>query len=258
MSTQFPISVYIIAYNNEAKIRHTLEGVSGWADEIIVIDSYSTDKTLDICKEFPVRIVQHEFKGFGELRNFAVAQTKYDWVLSVDSDEYVTDELKQEITRTLENTPKYPAYHIPRINYFIQYKITHGGFYPDYRTPQFFSKHKMTYNSEDMGHEGYVVDGEKGYFKEHIIQYPFLTLGEFLAKMERYSTLMAQDRVAKGETFKVSKLLFSPLFLFFKMYVVRRGFLDGLPGLVLAVLYIHYTILKYVKIWDLTHNLPVK
>jgi len=249
-----PLSVFVLAYNSADKIRQCLESVS-WADEIVVVDSFSADSTEAIAREFTDKVIQHEFKGFGELRNFALSRLSHEWVLSVDSDEVVTPEFRAEIEGMLERGPDADAYFVPRINYFLRkYKILHGGWYPDYRQPQFFNRNKFRYREDQLVHEGFVCDGRVGYMKEHVIQYPFLTLREFLEKMDRYSNLMARQRIESGKRFSAVKLIFSPPVFFVKMYIFRRGFMDGLPGLVLALLYANYTLLKYVKLWNLERN----
>jgi glycosyltransferase involved in cell wall biosynthesis len=251
---RLPISIYILTFNSDAKIRKCLQSVF-WADEIVIIDSFSTDNTLEICKEFTQKIFQHKFHGFGNLRNFALSCVSNDWVLSIDSDEVVTDELRFEIEEKLTTGPEADAYFVPRINYFLKYKITHGGWYPDYRQPQFFNRKKYKYIEEDLVHESFVVDGSIAYLKGHVIQYPFITLKEFFEKMDRYSTLVVEQRWREGKRLKKRYLLFHPLAFFIKMYLLRSGFLDGFPGLILAMLYSYYTLIKYIKLWDIEHNL---
>ncbi|MDI6641871.1 MAG: glycosyltransferase family 2 protein, partial [Elusimicrobiota bacterium] len=148
--------MYVLTYNEERKIRACLESVK-WADEIVIIDSYSTDKTLDICKEYTDKIFQKEFTGFGNLRNFALEHITYNWVLSVDSDERVTEELKQEILERLTTEPSADVYFIPRKSHFLTYWVRHCGWYPDYRQPQFFNKTKMKYKETDLVHETFVL-----------------------------------------------------------------------------------------------------
>jgi len=243
------LSVYVIAFNDEPNMRGCLESVA-WADELIVVDSYSTDATAKIAEEFTDKVYQHHFEGFGRLRNEAVAHATHDWVFSLDSDERMTPELREEIRRLLDEGPQAEAYFVPRRNYFLGRWIRHCGWYPDYRQPQLFRKGRLRYR-EDLVHEGFDVDGTIGYLKEHVLQYPFRDIDHYLAKQDRYSDLMARRLREQGRRFRAHQLVTHPLFTFFKMYVGHAGILDGMPGLILSGLYAYYTLIKYAKFWEL-------
>ncbi len=249
------VSAVVIAYNDEANMRACLESLY-WADEIIVVDSYSTDQTAKISLEYTDKIYQHEFHGFGRLRNEAMAHATYDWVLSLDTDERATPELYEEIRHKLSHASDVHAYFIPRLNYFLGRWITHCGWYPDYRQPQFFHKAHMRYR-EDLVHESFEVSGPVGYFTSHVKQYPFRDINQYFMKMDRYSSLMSEEMKKRGRRFYVHQLLSHPLFTFFKMYVLRRGFLDGKPGLILSGLYAYYTFVKYAKLWELERDVSL-
>ncbi len=243
------VSVVIIAYNDEPNIRACLESVT-WADELIVVDSYSTDATEKISREFTDRVYQHAFNGFGRLRNEAIAHASHDWVFSLDTDERATPELREEIRQLLARGAEADAYFIPRKNYFLGRWIRGAGWYPDYRQPQLFRKSRMRYR-DDLVHEGFELDGRVGYLTQHVLQYPFRDIDHYLAKMDRYSDLMARRMVEEGRSFRAHQLVTHPTFTFFKMYLLRRGILDGMPGLILAGLYAYYTFIKYAKLWEL-------
>jgi glycosyltransferase involved in cell wall biosynthesis len=242
------VTVYVIAYNNEATIRACLESVR-WADELIVVDSHSTDATEKISREFTDRVYQQDFQGFGRLRNAAVAHASHDWVFSLDTDEVATPEIRDEIRRLLDAGPAADAYFVPRKNYFLGRWIRHCGWYPDYRQPQLFRKHRMRYRDE-LVHETFDLDGTAGYLCEHVLQYPFRDIDHYLAKMDRYSDLMAARMVEQGRWFHAHQLVTHPAFTFIKMYLGRAGFLDGRPGLILSGLYAYYTFIKYAKFWE--------
>jgi len=242
------LSVYVMTYNEEAKIRDCLESVT-WADEIVILDSFSTDRTVPICENYTDKIFQQEFVGFGKLRNIAIEHCANDWILSVDADERVTLELREEILKKLAEAPDADAYFIPRKSHFLKYWVRHCGWYPDYRQPQFFHKHKMKYR-EQLVHESFDVSGKVGHLREHVIQYPFLSLDQFLKKMDRYSTLRAQDMMSQGASFHISQVIVHPLAMFWRMYFQKLGFLDGKVGLILSLLYAYYTMLKYAKLWE--------
>jgi glycosyltransferase involved in cell wall biosynthesis len=250
MTTVPKLSVYVLAYNDEPNIRACLETVT-WADELIVVDSFSTDATEKISREFTPHVYQHEFRGFGRLRNDAVAHTSHDWVFSLDSDERATPEIRDEIQDLLRRGPHADAYFVPRQNFFLGRQIRHCGWYPDYRQPQLFRRDRMRYR-EDLVHESFELNGRIGYLKQHVLQYPFRDVDHYLAKMDRYSDLMAQRMVEQGRRFRSWQLFLNPSFTFFKMYVGRAGFLDGMPGLILSGLYAYYTFIKYAKFWELT------
>lgn len=250
-STCPKLSAYVIAYNDEPNIRACLKSVAGWADELIVVDSHSTDSTAKIAAEFTDKVYQHEFHGFGRLRNEAVAHTSHNWVFSLDTDERMTPEIRDEIRAVLARGPEADAYFVPRRNYFLGRWIRHSGWYPDYRQPQLFRKDRMRYR-EEVVHESFELNGRVGYLNEHVLQHPFRDIDHYLAKMDRYSDLMAKRMVEQGRRFHAHQLVTHPCFTFLKMYVGRAGFLDGPPGLILSMLYAYYTFIKYAKFWELT------
>lgn len=246
------VSVVVLAYNDEPNIRHCLESVC-WADELIVVDSFSTDSTETIAREFTDKVFKHTFQGFGRLRNDAVSYASHDWIFSLDTDERATPEVREEIRKILDEEPKADAYFIPRQNSFLGRPIKYCGWYPDYRQPQLFRKSRMRYR-EDLVHEGFDLDGRIGYLHHHVLQYPFQDIDHYLRKMDRYTDLMSQRMLGQGRTFRAHQLILHPLFTFTKMYFLRRGFLDGIPGLILSGLYTYYTFIKYAKLWELTKN----
>ena len=244
------LSAFVMTYNDAHQLRACLQSIT-WADEIIVVDSFSTDGTEAVAREFTDQVYQHEFKGFGRLRNEAVAHVSHNWVFSLDTDERATVELRDEIQALLDRGPEADAYFIPRKNYFLGRWIRHGGWYPDYRQPQLFRKDRMRYR-DDLVHEGFELNGVTGYLKEHVLQYPFRDLDHYLQKMDRYADLMARRMVEQKQCFHAHQLVTHPCFTFFKMFVARAGGLDGMPGLILAGLYAYYTFVKYAMFWELT------
>jgi glycosyltransferase involved in cell wall biosynthesis len=243
------LSVYVIAYNDEPNMRACLESVAGWGDELIVVDSHSTDRTVAISREFTSKVHQVDFKGFGDLRNQAVALTTHEWVFSLDSDERMTPELREEIRLLLDRGPDKDAYFVPRKNYFLGRWIQHCGWYPDYRQPQLFRKERFRYRQE-LVHESFDCDGPVGFLKSPALQYPFRSIDHYMAKQGRYSDLMARRMAEQGRRFSSHQLITHPLAAFLKMYVQRAGFLDGVQGLILSCLYAYYTFMKYAKLWE--------
>jgi glycosyltransferase involved in cell wall biosynthesis len=249
LSTPLKISAVVIAYNDGPNMRRCLESL-GWADEIVVIDSHSTDGTTEICLEYTDKVFHYPFQGFGALRNQAITHAAYDWIFSLDTDEWTTADIQQEIRTLLAQEPPAQAYFVPRRNYFLGCWIKHGGWYPDYRQPQLFHKAHMRYR-EDLVHEGFELQGQAGHLQSHVEQVPFRTIDQYLGKMDRYSTLRAEVMHHEGRRFRVHQLISHPLFTFMKMFVFRGGVLDRKPGLILSILYSYYTFVKYAKLWEL-------
>lgn len=245
------ISAYIIAYNEAWKIADAINSVL-WADEIVVVDSHSTDDTVAIAESLGARVVQVDFVGFGDLRNRAIAACSHQWVFSLDSDERCTPEARDEILEKITNPGKIEAWYIPRRNFFMGRWIKHSGFYPDYRQPQLFKKGCLRFDL-DMVHEAYHVDSSEpaGYLENPIWQIPFRDLEEVLHKANKYSSLGAQKLADKGKTGGMAKALGRGAWSFLKLYFLKLGVLDGWPGFVIAVGNFEGTFFKYAKLHEL-------
>lgn len=239
------ISVYIIAYNEAEKVAATIESVH-WADEIIVVDSNSTDGTQDIASQLGAKVVQVEFKGFGDLRNQAILACSHDWIFSVDADERCTPEVAAEIRTVINSPDAADAYLMPRRNFFMGKWIRHSGWYPNYRQPQLFRKGKMRYDQKPV-HEGYEMLSDKpvAHMQNPIWQFPFKNMAEVMHKANRYSSLGAEKIVHKK--ISMAFALVHGLWSFVKHYVFKRGFLDGWAGFVIALGNFEGTFYRYVK-----------
>jgi len=239
------VSVYIIAFNEAEKVRATIESVR-WADEVVLIDSHSTDATADIAQSLGVRVVQVEFKGFGDLRNQALAACSHDWIFSLDADERCTPEAESEIRAITANPQSLDAYWTPRRNYFMGRWIKHSGWYPNYRQPQLFRKGTLRYDQKPV-HEGFELLTSKppGHMKNAIWQFPFKNLAEVMHKANRYSTLGAEK--IKHKKLSMGSALTHGLWAFVKHYVFKRGFLDGWAGFVIALGNFEGTFYRYAK-----------
>jgi glycosyltransferase involved in cell wall biosynthesis len=254
MENRNKLSVTMITYNEEANIQDALESIR-WADEIVVLDSFSKDRTVEICKKYTDKIISQEFVGYGKLRNIAIDHASHNWILSLDADERVTEPLKMEILQELQKGPSADGYSIPRKSHFLGYWVRHCGWYPDYRSMQLFHKAKGRYTEVlNDDHLDLVPGGRRGYLKSPILHYTYHDLDQYLAKMDRYTTLKAQQMVKDGRRFHAHQLLTHPLFTFLKMYIFRQGFRDGHIGLILSILYTYYTFVKYAKLWELTRT----
>jgi glycosyltransferase involved in cell wall biosynthesis len=239
------ISVYIIAYNEADKIEPALKSVR-WADEIVVADSFSTDRTVEIARQYTDRVLQVPFEGFGKLRNDVLAQLTGDWVFSLDADERCTEAAAAEIRRIVERPDAADAYHVPRRNFLLGRWIRHSGWYPDYRQPQLFRRGKLRY-TEDAVHETYILDGTLANTTEPIAQVPFKDLAQIVHKMQRYSTLGVERLAERNTRPSMSKALAHGLGAFFRHYVVRLGFLDGWAGFIIAFSNFEGTFYRYAK-----------
>jgi glycosyltransferase involved in cell wall biosynthesis len=244
-----PISVYIIAYNEADKIRATIESAH-WADEIIVVDSFSTDGTAELATSLGARVVQVKFEGFGTLRNHAIAACTHPWIFSLDSDERCTPEVVAEIKSIVENPEAMDVYWTPRRNFFMGRWIRHSGWYPNYRQPQLFRKGAMAYDNEPV-HEGYVLQSTKpiGHMKNAIWQLPFKNMAEVMHKANRYSSLGAKK--IKHKKISMWSALFHAKWAFWKHYVFKLGFLDGWAGFVIAFGNFEGTFYRYLKAMEL-------
>jgi glycosyltransferase involved in cell wall biosynthesis len=246
-----PVSLYIITFNEAKNLREVLPTVL-WADEVVVVDSFSTDETAAVCAQFKVHHVNVPFEGFGKLRNAALALLKHDWVVSVDSDERGTPEFSEEVRRTLA-APAHAAYFVPRRNFFLGHPIHYCGMYPDYRQPQVFNRRQFHYR-EDLVHEGFECAGSIGHFNHAIRQHPWPTLAVVLSKTDRYTTLMAKRYFEQGRRAGFFQLALNPLGAFLKKYLAQQGFREGAAGFMVSALHAYYTFLKYAKLWELQNR----
>ncbi len=245
-SLQTPkISVYIITYNEAAKIADAVLSVK-WADEILVLDSNSSDGTAQIAADLGATVRQIPFSTFGKLRNDAIAACAHEWVFSLDADERCTKAAQAEILKVLEN-PQADAYYIPRRNWFMGRWIKHCGWYPDYRQPQLFRKSALRFDDSEEVHESFQVRGKVGYLSKAIIQVPFQNLEQLVHKMQRYSSLGARKLERKRRRYGMRSALLHGLWAFFRIYILKRGFLDGWAGFVLALGNFEGTFYRYAK-----------
>lgn len=239
------ISAYIIAYNEELNIGDAVKSVL-WADEVVVVDSNSSDRTAEIAASLGARVVQVPFEGFGRLRTAAIASTRFEWVFSLDTDERCTEAARDEIRRIVGSPDAVDAYYVPRRNVFMGRWIKHCGFYPDYRQPQLFRRNAITFD-EAMVHEGYTVNGRSAYMKNYIWQYPYRDLSQLIGKMERYSSLGARKLADRGRSSSMLTAMVHGLVAFVRIYLFKLGFLDGWPGFVISFANFEGTFYRYAK-----------
>jgi glycosyltransferase involved in cell wall biosynthesis len=230
------LSVVIITKNAEKHIKNAIQSAL-FADEILVLDSGSTDETCDIAEKLGAIAEYQEWLGFGRQKNKAVELASNDWVFVLDADEQITEQLKDEIIETLKN-PISDGFQIARLNNFFGKDIKTCGLYPDY-TIRLFNRRKGAFNELPV-HESVQIQGKVSKLKNHMTHMAYETIEEFIAKQNRYSSLNPKKN-------NIFKALFSPWWTFFKLYFIKRGFLDGKHGFIIAVLYSQYTFWKYIK-----------
>ena len=247
-TSKVPLSVIVITRNEEQNIVACLASVQ-WADEIVVVDSQSDDRTVDLAKTFTERIFVREWCGFGEAKNFALSKTSHDWVLWLDADERVPGELTKEIESTLaSNSTEFHGYEIARRAFFIGKWIRHCGWYPGY-VVRLFKREGARFNDARV-HEKVEFAGKIGRLENDLFHYTDESLYHYFSKFNNYTTLAAEDLAAKRKQLKKYDLLLRPPYVFFKMYILKLGFLDGMHGFVLSLLSASYVFTKYAKSWD--------
>lgn len=244
------ISATIIVLNEERFIGECLASLD-FADEIVVVDSGSTDRTPEICRAHPkVRFHQQEWLGFGRQKNHVASLASNDWIFNIDADERVSPALKESILKVKPDGPR--CYRVARENYFGPRWIRRCGWYPDYNK-RLYDRRECAFSEKEV-HEALVCQGEVGELKGNLIHKTYSGLSDYLKRMERYSTLAAQELVKKGKRPGLAHILFKPAFTFFKMYVLKLGFLEGRMGFVLSTIYGHYTFYKYAKAIEMNRS----
>jgi glycosyltransferase involved in cell wall biosynthesis len=245
------VSAVIITLNEEQNIKACLESVR-WADEIVVVDSGSQDRTVEICRAYTQNVYHVPWKGFGAQKNEALCRAHHDWVLSIDADERVTPELKEEIEGLLKQDIKFNGFSVSRKSYFGKRLVLTCGWFPDY-TIRLFNRKSGRF-SEAAVHEAVQIEGQTGTLTHSLVHYTYRDISDFLLRMNRYSTLAAADLYASKKGGALMKMIFRPPAMFFKMYFLKHGYREGVLGFILSGLYAFYTFVKYVKLWELNKN----
>lgn len=242
------LSVGIITFNEEKRLGRTLESVKELADEIIIVDSGSTDKTGEIALEYKVKFYAEDWKGYGLQKNSVIDKCKNDWILLIDADEVISSKLKKRIL-DIVNKNSGDVYEVNFTSVCFGKKIKHGGWSGSYRV-RLFRNGIGKYN-DNVVHEAFVTDGKIEKLKEEIYHYSYEDLSDYLAKFNRYTTEGAKEYYKRRKRVNIFWLVINPIFKFIRMYVFRLGFLDGIEGLLLAILSSNYTMVKYYKLLEM-------
>ncbi|MBI2712369.1 MAG: glycosyltransferase family 2 protein [Bdellovibrio sp.] len=246
-----PLSVTIITLNEESKIAKAIQSVS-WADDILIVDSGSSDRTLEIAKQNGARVLVNPWTGYGQQKNFAQSHAKFPWVLNIDADEWVSKDLASEIRAHLDSLstePVHPTgFQIPRKTFYLGRWIKHGGWYPNYL-------HRLTHRdfakwTEPEVHEKLEVHGETVRLKNPLNHDAFDTIADQILTNLKFARLGSKDLVWRGQQPSIFKLLFKPLWKFIETFFLKRGFLDGLPGFIISINAAHSMFLKYAFLFE--------
>jgi glycosyltransferase involved in cell wall biosynthesis len=245
------LSVTVIALNQEANIGPCLESAS-FADEIVVVDSGSTDRTLELARAYTDRIFTIPWQGFAGTKNFALSQARMDWVFSLDTDERVPPALREEIQAVVQADGPLAGYRVPRKNYFCGCWIRRLGWYPDY-TLRLFRRTQGRFREREV-HEEVEVTGPVGVLQTPLEHYTYASVSDYVTRMDRYARLAAMELAKQGRRPYPGELLWRPFFTFLNLYLVRRGFLEGTQGYTLAALQSMYNFLKYYYLRELARE----
>jgi glycosyltransferase involved in cell wall biosynthesis len=246
---KIPVSVYVLTTNNRRTIERCLKSLS-WAKELVVVDSFSQDGTYEICKQYTDQVYQRKWTGYRDQYQYAADLTAQDWIMFVDADEEIPPELAGEIRIELDGRGKeIDGYFVYRRTYYLGRWIRYGGWYPDGEI-RLYRKDKGRW--EGGLHAKLVVDGEIGVLKNQYLHYTYGNISDQIQTIDRYSSVSAGDLFESGEKFSLFKLLFHPPFRLVKEYLLKSGFRDGLPGLIIIISTMFYVFIKYAKLWELT------
>ena len=252
---EMKISAVIIAFNEEDRLLDALKSLTDVADEIIVVDSYSTDRTPEITRQAGAVLYQNRFEDYGRQKNFAMQKASHDWVLNLDADERVAPELAQSISELKKNGPpaNVAAFAINRKAFYLGRWITHSGWYPDKKVRLF---RKANAHWQGRIHEKLVVKGKTGYLSGVILHYTYRNITDHVHRLSRYTSLQAEEILKQKKKFLLVRVFFLPSTTFIRHYFIKLGFLDGLAGFVIALLSSWATALKYLKAIELKRANP--
>ncbi|OGQ81768.1 MAG: hypothetical protein A3F90_13510 [Deltaproteobacteria bacterium RIFCSPLOWO2_12_FULL_60_19] len=243
------ISAIVVCFNEEHNIGRCLESLK-WCDEIVVVDSFSTDRTVEICRRYTDRVIQRPWAGYRDQKAFAHSQASKEWVFLVDSDEQVSPELKEEISSALAHADgRVAAFAAPRLVHYLGRWWWNGGWYPDYDI-RIFRRERARWGGNDP-HEKILVDGAARRLKHPLFHYSYRDVADHWQRINRFTTISSSELQAAGKRWKWIDNLLRPPFRFFRSYVLKRGFLEGFPGFFVCATAAIYVFLKYAKLREL-------
>ncbi len=241
------ITACVITFNEEDNIKDCLENVA-WTDEIVVVDSFSTDKTVQICRSYTDKVFHRAWSGFLDQKNFALHQATHNWILSIDADERVSPSLRDEIIDELKSHGDANGYYIPRRTYYLGRWINHGGWYPNYQL-RLFRKSKGKWTGEQL-HEKVTVAGNTKTLRSDLLHFAYRNLSDQLKTIDHFSQASAEIMRRKGIKATPFHLMVRPPIKFLETYIYKQGFRDGIPGLINAIAYSFYVFMRYARVWE--------
>lgn len=247
-----PVTATIITKDEADSIVDALKSLS-WADEIIVVDAESTDETVALARQFTDRVYVRAWNGYVDQKNHAASLATHDWIFSLDADERVPAELSAEIRTLLSTEPDRHGFRMPRVSFYLGRWMRTTDMYPDYQLRLYDRRHAC-WDGMHVHESVKVKNGSVGYLKNELQHYPYKDLSEHLIRMDRYTTLAARQMFEKGVRATRLELLFHPAVAFVRNYIVKGGFRDGKPGLIISLVNSYYVMLKFAKLWELQRD----
>jgi glycosyltransferase involved in cell wall biosynthesis len=238
------ITATIITLNEERNIARAIESLR-CCDEIVLVDSGSVDRTVELAAKLGARVVESPWHGYATQKNYAAEQATHDWILSLDADEALSESLEAEIWTVKKKGPSYDAYTMPRLAQYLGRWILHSGWYPD-RKIRLYHRAKAKWVG-DFVHESVQVNGRVGHLESNLLHFTCESLSEHLKTMDRYTTLAAEELVSRKQKILLRNMILDPAWTFSRTYFFQRGYKDGLEGLTIAYMAAFYTFLKYAK-----------
>jgi glycosyltransferase involved in cell wall biosynthesis len=248
------LTVTVITRDESAHIAAALQSVS-WADEIIVVDSRSTDDTVAIARKYATRVEVRDWPGYSAQKNYAAEIASNDWILSLDADERVTSELAGEIRQTLEGGPAVRGYRIPRVTWYLGRWIRSTDWYPDFQL-RLYDRRAGRWNGRPV-HESVDLQGAPAFLRQELQHYAYRDIAHHLATIDRYTTLAAEQWLAEGRRTNGFEIFIHPRLAFLRNYLLRGGIKDGAAGLLVSKLNSYYVFLKFAKLWELQQGAEI-
>lgn len=250
------VSAFIVSFNEAENIVDCVESVS-FCDEILVIDSFSTDNTVELATQCGAKVVQHPWEGYRGQKAFGLSLASHEWVINLDADERISPKLREEILEILQQDGEgkrevADGYYLNRVVFFLGRWWRSGGWYPEYRL-RFFRKSKAVWGGAEP-HEKVEVSGRTERLVGEVEHYTYKDIEDQISRLQKFAKISADDAFSKGKRFSLASLLGNPLLRFFKFFIVKRGYREGTAGFVVGVLEGYYTFLKYVRLWELGAN----
>jgi glycosyltransferase involved in cell wall biosynthesis len=243
------LTVAVITRNEAANLAGALDSVT-WADEIVVVDSRSTDETVEIARRYASRVEVHDWKGYSAQRNYAAEIAAHDWILAIDADERVPPALAAEIQQIMRDEPKARGYRMPRVSFYLGRWIRGTDWYPDYQL-RLYDRRAGKWNGKRVHESVELSDGAPGVLKNDLQHYPYRDISDHVTSIDHYTTLAAEEWASAGRHTGVLDVVFHPPAAFLRNYILRGGFRDGMAGFLISVLNSYYVFLKILKLWEI-------